>query len=36
MLAQRLATSAVERKAGGIHEHGGEIGKEIAALAGGE
>ena len=32
MLAQRLAAFAIERKAGRIHEHDGEIGKEIAAL----
>ena len=31
MLAQRLAALAVEREAGGVHEHGGEIGEQIAA-----
>jgi len=30
MLAQRLAAFAIERKTGRIHEHGGEIGEEIA------
>ncbi len=30
MLAERLAAFAVKRQAGRIHEHDGEIGKEIA------
>ena len=31
VLAKRLAALAVERQAGGVHEHRGEVGKEIAA-----
>ena len=31
MLAQRLAALAVEGETGGVHEHGGEVGEEIAA-----
>jgi hypothetical protein len=31
VLAQRLAALAVEGEAGGVHEHGGEVGEQIAA-----
>src|SRR5208283_2610316 len=31
VLAQRLAALAVEGEAGGVHEHDGEVGEEIAA-----
>src|SRR5450759_2638324 len=29
MLSERLAALAVERQAGRVHEHGGEIGEEV-------
>jgi hypothetical protein len=31
VLAQRLAAFAIEGEAGGVHEHGGEVGEEVAA-----
>jgi hypothetical protein len=31
VFAQRLATFAVEREAGGVHEDGGEVSEQVAA-----